>query len=409
MRMRLDDDPGKSQRLAPYGWSMIIDTDGDTSGYVYVISAEGISTSEIHFLANTTKGTGLSDTAETDLSNMQLPDPPGAGVPYPVDLGVDGNTRITTVTANAFGGDDDYLLEFSLPVANFIAAGLPLSKIVRITCGTSSNGTRMDGDGIFAVEGARVGAPGSWSGSMWLGAARNPLVIYAGGAGEERMGALVGERVGGEVGATFVASLRLSIGLRLAIVAYQARADVVPGTVGALDELHGGSGDFAIVPKLQLLRQEDDGVDLALVPAVTLPTGRARDYRRDGFTCAPALALGRRFGGVRLATELGYLARLGDDASMMTGIGDEAFARAGLGIAAGTRTELGATASFATSIDTPFTDAARNYLEVAAGPTTRVGDRTFLFAAGGMGVQEAYGTPDWRLVAGVRYVGAGAR
>src|SRR3569623_763939 len=49
-----------------FGRSIIIDTDGNTASYEYMISIEGSGTSEIHFLKNTTVTGGLSDTAETD-------------------------------------------------------------------------------------------------------------------------------------------------------------------------------------------------------------------------------------------------------------------------------------------------------------------------------------------------------
>ena len=108
-RMRLNDSPAQAQSVSPFGWSMIIDTDGNTASYEYMISIEGIGTSEIHFLKNTSVTGGLADVADTDLSNAQPPDPPASGTPYLVSTANGGNTRITAITTDTFSctGDDD--------------------------------------------------------------------------------------------------------------------------------------------------------------------------------------------------------------------------------------------------------------------------------------------------------------
>ena len=47
--------------------------------------------------------------------------------------------------------------------------------------------------------------------------------------------------------------------------------------------------------------------------------------------------------------------------------------------------------------------AGYEYLELVGGPSVRVGDSTTAFVAGGVGLNDAFGTPDWRALAGVRH------
>ena len=68
--MRLDDTPlaGSGTELRPYGWGLLIDTDGDFSAYEFSLMADGI-TETLVFAENTTQGTtgDPSDVAETVL------------------------------------------------------------------------------------------------------------------------------------------------------------------------------------------------------------------------------------------------------------------------------------------------------------------------------------------------------
>jgi hypothetical protein len=249
---------------------------------------------------------------------------------------------------------------------------------------------------LLGVEGARIGTPGTWTMGAWMGTERNPLVVRT---GDERTGALIQDRVGGELGATFVATRWAAIGVRLPVVVAQRRARMVEGVVGELGELGGGIGDVAVSPKIALLTQEVSAFDLAVLATVTLPTGKADEYLREGFTFAPAIAAGWRGQRVRVAGEVGYLVR-GATRIGSTTIDDEVFARGGAAVAID-RVEVGATVSFATRVQGAM--SGYQYLEVVGGPSVRVGESTTAFAAGGVGLDDAFGTPDWRALAGVRY------
>jgi uncharacterized protein (TIGR03382 family) len=264
-----------------------------------------------------------------------------------------------------------------------------------------------DTGGILGVEGAGLGARWAWDVHLWLGSANDPLVVYMDDGGRERVGSLVSQRTGGELGASLVLHERLGLGLDAPLIVAQSRDAMVPGVVGTLGDVGGvGLGDLRLSPKLRLLRQGHEGVDVALVPELTLPTGAGENYRGDdGASFAPYLALSRRHARVRWALDLGYAFR------RQTGVGglvvdDELRAKAGVGVQVVRRVELAATVSAATAAKAPFDDFARNHLEVVGGPVASLRGGWQLFGAGGVGLRQGYGTPDWRALAGVR-VGVG--
>jgi hypothetical protein len=250
---------------------------------------------------------------------------------------------------------------------------------------------------LLGIEGARPSEPGTWTLGMWMGVEHDPLVVST---GDLRTGALVEQRVGGELGATFVAARHFEVSMRLPIIVAQRRDAMVPGIAAELGELGTGLGDLAVAPKLIVLAQERHGVDAAVVASFTLPTGTARDYVREGFTLSPSIVLGRRDGRVRLAAELGYALRPTTEMGASV-VDDELFAHAGGAVGLHSRVELAATVSFATSASDPST--GHNYIEVVAGPTAQLGAHATAFAAGGFGLQDGFGTPDWRALAGVRF------
>jgi hypothetical protein len=70
--------------------------------------------------------------------------------------------------------------------------------------------------------------------------------------------------------------------------------------------------------------------------------------------------------------------------------------------------EVGATVAVATAADAPFATYGRTSVEVAAGPTIGFAPTWLGFAVAGAGVRDGYGTPDWRVLLGVRMTRGGA-
>ena len=87
-------------------------------------------------------------------------------------------------------------------------------------------------------------------------------------------------------------------------------------------------------------------------------------------------------------------------------IDDEWFVRAGIVVDVKPYLDLALTVAFATTAN-PDAMTRQSYSEVVGGPSVRVGERVAAFAAAGRGVQDGCGAPDWRALAGVRYLGAG--
>jgi MYXO-CTERM domain-containing protein len=177
VRLRLDIDPrqaGSAANLRPYGWGILIDTDGDLSDFEVSMVANGIP-DEIELAINTTKG-GLgdpSDTAETIVTIAAH----GATQDYPVpfdDVDPDHNIQVVDAGTN-FNGNPDFFLDLALPVADMVAAGVPVSGPLRVWGGSSSNGRAITVD---LANSADAPGPGSLppSASDPVGLDGNPVM-----------------------------------------------------------------------------------------------------------------------------------------------------------------------------------------------------------------------------------------
>jgi outer membrane protein OmpA-like peptidoglycan-associated protein len=266
-------------------------------------------------------------------------------------------------------------------------------------------------DGVFNVESATLRSLYSWDLHLWLGDANDPLTLARVNASgeDERLGALVRTRFGGELGGSVVVLPMLALAVDLPMVLTQDRDGSIDGLssmLGSIDSA--GIGDLRVAGKLGILRRARSGVDLSLRAQVTLPTGDSTEYRgEDGLTFAPAALLSGRAGIVRWAAELGYLARPESRVAELR-VDDEIRLSAGAAVRIAQPAELGATLAVATAADDLFGSKARNYSELMGGPAVEVGGQFVLFAAAGAGLQNGYGTPDWRALAGLRVGRLGA-
>ncbi len=262
----------------------------------------------------------------------------------------------------------------------------------------------MDRDGVLDTEWGAVPRHKSWDMALWLGAADDPLIVYDQMDGE-RLGSLVARRVAGNLSGAIALWDRFQFGVDIPIILSQSADQNVFGMPG--DSLGSfGFGDARILPKVQLLNSDDHGVHLALIPAFTLPTGGGSDYRGEsGLSFAPEMAVSRAMGAVRLSSNIGYRARR--NATLVNlDVSDEIFARFAAGYrfasGGGPPLELDLILSTATAAAEPFASANQNHLELLAGAVYDFPGPVLGILAGGLGVNEGFGTPDWRVVAGVR-------
>jgi uncharacterized repeat protein (TIGR01451 family) len=263
----------------------------------------------------------------------------------------------------------------------------------------------LDADGVFDVEWGAVPTHKSWAMSLWLGDADDPLVAYRESDGD-RVGVLVGARIGGSLAGYVALWNRVQLGLEIPLIVYQSRPEEL-GMTQLADVQSFGLGDLRFVPKLQLLRSGDHGLDLALVASLTVPSGGGDNYfGEDGLSFAPELAVSRAFGPIRLAGNLGYRVRPATKVLNLV-VDDEIFTRAGAGYRFGERggppLELDLTLGFATGASDLFGARNRNAAELMGQAAWDLRGPLLIFAGGGLGLNEGFGTPDWRVLVGVRF------
>jgi hypothetical protein len=262
----------------------------------------------------------------------------------------------------------------------------------------------IDRDGILDVEWGSVGRHLDVDAGAWVGYALNPLMLRN---ADERVGALVEHRVTVDVVGAVSLYAWARVGVDLPIVAWQRRGSLPEGlTARGLGST--GVGDLRVVPKLRVLRAEDQFVDLALVPEVTFPTaGPGDDYLGErGLVFAPAVVVSGALGPVRLAANLGY--RVRKNARLLDlEVGDEFFYRFGAAYRFegrfGLPLESGVSVTGATASGAPFTSVNQNPMELRLGSTFDLTRDVQVFGVLGAGVVAGFGTPDFRALFGVRW------
>ncbi len=266
-----------------------------------------------------------------------------------------------------------------------------------------------DRDGLLGVEWAESRGNMAFDVALWVGYANDPLVVYADMQGDrQRVGSLVSNRTAASLTASLSPRDWVTLGFELPLVLAQDRASQPMVAAMGLEALSGfGVGDLRLVPKFTLLRQRDVGIGLAILPILILPTESSQSaYLGDrGVGFAPTLALSRRWVGWRAAANLGYHAR--KEARILNlVVDDELTALAGVGYRfedrGGPPVGLDLTLSSATAAAHPFQNFNANHLEALVGANMRVSSAALVFAGGGVGLRDGFGTPDWRLLLGLR-------
>ncbi len=261
-----------------------------------------------------------------------------------------------------------------------------------------------DSHGILDVESARAGQPGDWSLLFWGEWVNDPLVVRM---GEQRLGSLVGERMDINLGGSYTIFSWLRVGADLPIVLHQTRDQTIQG-VGTLSKLQSaGVGDLRIVPKIQLLRQDQVGFELALLGTISIPTGKSSAYLDEAQpTWVPGVAVSRTFDkiGLRIGANLAYRWRK-DTTLLDIRVDDEFEARGGAALRLDAFNlppfEIGAALLSATSASRFYEKS--NVISVE-GQTYLAYNfkKATVFASVGEGLRDGFATPDWRLLAGVR-------
>ena len=266
-------------------------------------------------------------------------------------------------------------------------------------------------EGILDVESGKVGEHMDWDAAMWVGYALNPLVAYKPDdeGAFQRAGALVSHRIA----ANLVASLSLydwiSVGVDLPTTLMQIGNNFEG--VSGIPTFRAGIGDLRLVPKFNLMRAEDFGVDVSIVPALTVPTAMPdNSFLGDGnYTFVPELAVSRDFDrGIRVAGNLGMKLREAQDLENIQ-VGQELGYRVGAAYDlreydASLPIELVASASGGVVVQPLASGLYDASAELNAGINWFPNPATTVFVAAGAGMLPGLGSPDARIFAGVRFL-----
>ena len=414
------------------GKTALDNSDSDVIPDAYDGDAPGVD------MPGDTDGDGLSDELECP-GGWPCPDENGDGIPNYADASDLGVVYGVQGGGCAAAGGDDGAGALLLVLVGFIVmlgrsrrralasrvrvlAALAVTLTLALSAPASAQ--MIDIDTQYAVERFRLSTDRrgildvEWAGvsphrgidvGLWLGYADDPLNLYQrmDDGSRERVASLVSQRLGGALVSSIGLAGWFQIGLALRMVVAQEQ-DLGPIEASApLTSF--GTSDIRVVPKFQLLRQDRHGVTVGVATGLSIPTVPASDYRNsDGMVFAPELMIGRVFASrLRTALNVGYRLRR-ERRSLDLVVGDEVFAHAGLAYQLTRAVELDTTFALATRSDAMFSEFNQNYGEFKAGGQVAFG-RWVAFAAGGVGVQEGYGTPDWRALAGVRVGSAPAK
>lgn len=255
----------------------------------------------------------------------------------------------------------------------------------------------VDHNGILNVDWAAVPGHLEWDLGLALSGLGDPLVARD-GTGEQ---SLIAQRYSSTLTAAVGLFGRLQLSASLPIVIAQS-GDRVTGVTN--DAVSGGAvGDLRIAPKI-VLRGSPHGINVSVVPAFTVPTAFGGAYAGEqSFAFAPYLAVSGQVQTLRLAANLGFLARphsrLGDDE-----LGDEL--NASLGAAhrlEAAPIELDLTALIALPVSSSPPQTARMYVELMGGMTYQLTDSLSAFAGVGRGITDGIGSPGWRGLVGIRF------
>ncbi|MBI2373989.1 MAG: OmpA family protein [Deltaproteobacteria bacterium] len=264
----------------------------------------------------------------------------------------------------------------------------------------------VDRQGLLGVEWAGVPKHLSWDIALWLGNANDPLVLHSKESGD-RMGSLVENRLGGSLVFALALYDWVQVGLDLPLILKQSRPTTNDAVLGQLQDLSSfGIAAVRLVPKLRILRQSEQGLELSLIPGLQFPTASRDNYfGQNAVSFAPELAVARAFGLFRAGLELGYQVR-DEMTALSLDIKDELFARLGMGLrfkeVRGPPLELDLTFGLAGAASAFPGEDNQTYLELMTGASYEVVGPLIAFAGAGFGIQEGFGTPDWRVFLGVR-------
>ncbi len=197
----------------------------------------------------------------------------------------------------------------------------------------------------------------------------------------------------------------VSVGLDIPVY-FVSSGEAPPSTaVAAFSKVSGASlGDMRLGLKFKLFSQGKQGFSLALSEDLTFPTSTSHNFTGDkGVTSSTYLVMDYNYRGYIFAFNLGYRARKNVQLGSIS-------ANDQLLIAAGARLplmcrklDLIGTAKLRTPISSPFSSKYSTGFDLLGGVDVHLPMNLGLMVAAGGGTTRAYGSPKFRVVAGLAY------
>jgi outer membrane protein OmpA-like peptidoglycan-associated protein len=116
----------------------------------------------------------------------------------------------------------------------------------------------------------------------------------------------------------------------------------------------------------------------------------------------PELLLSRRIEAFRIAANFGFASRPTRE-SLDLSVGSELYAKLGMALRTADIAEFGVSGSIATRASEPFKNRNQTPAELDGIVSFFLPAEVILFASAGIGLGNGYGTPDWRMIGGIRY------
>lgn len=255
---------------------------------------------------------------------------------------------------------------------------------------------------FFSTSSADVAPHLEWSAMAMFNYANDPLVLLDMDT-MERQDALVSDQA--TVHLLFSLGLfeLVEVGVDVPLAVWQEGTSVPGGEIRPEDGTF-GVGDIRFVPKVRLFstrdHERDNGIALALLADVYAPTGDQARLQGGDFRIGPRLAFDAIvLGGTRLAANVGYQYR---KEQTIENLSVQDTLSWNLGVEVPLNEKLRVTGEGFGRI-TPGADSFERYnspTEFLAGLKFQTG-RLFATAGGGAGIVNGYGTPDFRLFAGI--------
>lgn len=255
---------------------------------------------------------------------------------------------------------------------------------------------------FYSTASADVAAHLEWSAMAMFNYAHNPLVLSD--EDGKRLKALVSDQATLHLMGSLGLFDLVEVGVDLPLLVWQEGAAVPGGNIQPGDA-NFGVGDLRVVPKVRLFSTRehplDNGVALALLADVYAPTGDSAQLQGGDFRIGPRLALDFLVSGTRLGANLGYQYR---DEQKIENLSVRDTLSWNLGAEIPLHDKFRLTTEAFGRI-TPGATSFKSYnspTEWILGGKFQSG-RVFATLGGGLGLVDGYGTPDWRVFAGVGF------